>query len=64
MAPAGNEMSELMKELDESGMTDLVGKVAANVNVDWETVVGVEGRTGANSGPGVSGKGMLEGNDR
>jgi len=32
--------------------------------VDWETVVGVEGRTGANSRPGVSGKGMLEGNDR
>ena len=63
MAPAGNEMSELMKELDKSGITDLVGKAGANVNVDWETVVGVEGRTGT-SGPGVSGKGMLEGNDR
>jgi len=64
MAPAGNEMSELMKELDKSGITDLVGKAGANVNVDWETVVGLEGRTGANNGPGVSVKGMLEGNDR
>jgi len=50
-------------ELDESGKTDVVAKVGANVNVAGQTVAGVEGRAGVNSGPSVSGKGMLSGID-
>jgi hypothetical protein len=47
-------------ELGENGKTDLVGKVGANINVAGQTVVGVEGRAGVQSGPSVSGKGMLQ----
>jgi hypothetical protein len=50
-------------ELDESGKTDVVAKLGANVNVAGQTVAGVEGRAGVNSGPSVSGKGMLSGID-
>ena len=51
-------------ELSESGKTDFVGKVGANVNIAGQTVVGVEGRAGVNSGPSLSGKGMLSGIDK
>jgi hypothetical protein len=51
-------------ELSESGKTDFVGKVGANVNVAGQTVAGVEGRAGVNSGPSISGKGMLQGLDK
>jgi hypothetical protein len=51
-------------ELDESGKTDVVAKLGANVNVAGQTVAGVEGRAGVNSGPSVSGKGMLSGIDK
>jgi len=51
-------------ELDETGKTDLVAKVGANVNVAGQTVAGVEGRAGVNSGPSISGKGMLSGIDK
>ena len=47
-------------ELGENGKTDLVGKVGANINVAGQTVVVVEGRAGVQSGPSVSGKGMLQ----
>ena len=48
-------------EISENGSTDLVGKVGGNINVAGQTVVGAEGRAGVNSGPSVSGKGMLQG---
>jgi tetratricopeptide (TPR) repeat protein len=48
-------------ELSESGKTDFVGKVGANINVAGQTVVGMEGRASVNSGPRVSGQGMLDG---
>jgi len=51
-------------ELSESGKTDFVGKVGANINVAGQTVVGVEGRASVNSGPRVSGQGMLDGLDK
>lgn len=51
-------------EVDESGKTDLVGKVGANVNVAGQTVAGVEGRAGVNSGPSISGAGILSGIDK
>ena len=51
-------------ELSESGKTDLVGKVGANVNIAGQTVAGVEGRAGVNSSPSMSGKGMLSGIDK
>ena len=51
-------------ELDESGKTDFVGKVGANVNVAGQTLAGVEARAGVNSGPSMSGKGMLQGIDK
>ena len=49
-------------ELSDNGKTDLVGKVGANVNVAGQTVVGVEGRAGVNSGPSISGH-VLGGGD-
>jgi tetratricopeptide (TPR) repeat protein len=51
-------------ELSESGKTDFVGKVGANVNIAGQTVVGVEGRASVNSGPSMSGQGMLSGIDK
>ena len=51
-------------ELDERGKTDLVGKVGANINVAGQTVAGVEGRAGVNSGPSISGAGILSGIDK
>ena len=48
-------------EIGENGSTDLVGKVGANINVAGQTLAGAEGRAGVNSGPSVSGKGMLQG---
>ncbi|MFZ4771030.1 MAG: hypothetical protein ACOYLO_12685, partial [Ferruginibacter sp.] len=48
-------------EMGENGQTDLVGKVGANINVAGQTVAGAEGRAGVNSGPSVSGKGILQG---
>ncbi len=49
-------------ELSDNGKTDLVGKVGANINVAGQTVVGVEGRAGVNSGPSISGH-VLGGGD-
>jgi len=49
-------------ELSESGKTDLVGKVGANINLAGQTVAGVEGRAGVNSGPSISGH-VLGGGD-
>jgi len=49
-------------ELSENGKTDLVGKVGANINVAGQTVAGVEGRAGVNSGPSISGH-VLGGGD-
>jgi len=49
-------------EISESGKTDLVGKVGANINVAGQTVVGVEGRAGVNSGPSITGH-VLGGGD-
>jgi len=49
-------------ELSESGKTDLVGKVGANINIAGQTVAGVEGRAGVNSGPSISGH-VLGGGD-
>jgi len=51
-------------ELSESGKTDIVGKVGANINVAGQTVAGVEARAGVLSGPSVSGAGMLSGIDK
>jgi len=51
-------------ELSESGKTDFVGKVGANINVAGQTVAGVEGRASVNSGPRVSGQGMFSGIDK
>ena len=48
-------------ELGENGKTDLVGKLGGNINVAGQTVAGVEARAGVLSGPGISGKGMLQG---
>jgi len=49
-------------ELSESGKTDLVGKVGANINLAGQTVAGMEGRAGVNSGPSISGH-VLGGGD-
>ncbi len=48
-------------EFGDSGVTDFVGVVGANVNVAGQTVIGVEGKASVNGGPSVSGKGLLQG---
>jgi tetratricopeptide (TPR) repeat protein len=60
-APEAEATAAVGIEVDATGKTDLVGKVGANVNVAGQTVAGVEARAGINSGPSMSGKGLLEG---
>lgn len=48
-------------EFDNSGVTDVSAVAGLNANVAGQTVAGVEGRVSVNSGPSVSGKGLLGG---
>ena len=62
--PIGAEMegtAAVGVEFGDSGVTDFVGVVGANVNLAGQTVIGVEGKASVNGGPSVSGKGLLQG---